>query len=311
MIERIEVRNFQSLYDVEVDLAKFTVIVGASSSGKSAFMRALRTLASNSRGTGFISHGQGQASITARGQDWVVTLDRGAVNGYKVSTPGGDEVFTKLGGAVPGRVSEVLGVGPVTDGSSLNFADQFDRPYLVAESGQTVARVLGELTNVSRIFEAVREANRRRIGVSGLLKTRKEDVAELLEQAQQYRGLADRQKALELASDALGAARGVASRVEELERSIGAWEAAEVSLSRTGDVPDVPDLGPVLEARDKLVAVQGAVRGWISGQGAAEEADLRYRESVEEEVRLKEQIHEVLVAAGQCPMCGQGIERES
>jgi hypothetical protein len=40
-------------------------------------------------------------------------------------------------------------------------AGQFDRPYLLTETGSAVASVLGRLTNVTLIYAAVRECNRR------------------------------------------------------------------------------------------------------------------------------------------------------
>ena len=44
MIKAVQVKGYQSLYDIKVELGMFTVIYGESDVGKSAFYRALRGL---------------------------------------------------------------------------------------------------------------------------------------------------------------------------------------------------------------------------------------------------------------------------
>jgi energy-coupling factor transporter ATP-binding protein EcfA2 len=141
MLNRIEIRNFQSLVHVDLDLAPLTVIVGPSSSGKSAFIRSMRALHENRRGTAFITHGERVASISAHLEQGIVTLTRStqtAPNHYTVipSDPAHPlypkAEFSKLGGDVPSEVSEFLGIAP--DEVPLSIASQFDKPYLLEPS---------------------------------------------------------------------------------------------------------------------------------------------------------------------------------
>lgn len=44
MIHRIRIRNFGSLYDIDVELGPLTLLLGPNASGKSMFIRALRTI---------------------------------------------------------------------------------------------------------------------------------------------------------------------------------------------------------------------------------------------------------------------------
>lgn len=308
MIERIEVRNYQSLYDVSLDMARFTVIVGPSSSGKSAFMRAIRTLASNTRGTSYISHGKEQASITARGEGWVVSLERGKSNAYRVVRDGAEETYTKLGGAVPEAVTSLLGIQPISDAGSPSCSDQFDRPYLVGETGQTVARVLGDLTNVSTIFEAVREANRRRQASSGVLKTRKTDIEELREQAQQFKGIKERQRVLQEAESVLENAKTMHARAAALERLIEEAEIAQVALAKTERLlPDLPSLEPALSALGRLNRLKELMIESQTQLNAAHAANTTARDLAVEESQVKDQIQHVLLKHGTCPTCGQEI----
>lgn len=197
MIHRISVAGFQSLLDVELELGKFSVIVGPSSSGKTALMRALRALTSNIRGVSYVSKGKDFAKIVAEADDCQVILERGSSRGsYKLRrSDGSTEEYTKLSGNVPEDIANALRIPMLTAESPLHFAGQFDRPFLLAESGTAVARVLGDLTNVSIIFEAAREANRRRLGSQAALKLRQSDEQTLITQIQEYRDL-PQQKAL-------------------------------------------------------------------------------------------------------------------
>lgn len=175
-MNRIDIRNYQSLRNVQVELGSFTVIVGASSSGKSAFIRALRALVSNQRGTSFITQGERSMSITAETDKGKVIFKRSTGsngNEYIIHGNGEDsQKFTKLAGGVPDEVSAFLGI---SSKDPINFSSQFDKPFLLDESPAEVARILGELTNAHILSEASREANRRKLNSSGKLKVRVED----------------------------------------------------------------------------------------------------------------------------------------
>jgi exonuclease SbcC len=83
----LEVVNFQSLKDVRLQLGKLTVIVGPSSSGKSALVRALRVLVQNGRGSGYVRHGSSSAAVGVQREDGVaVSIQRGALNEYRLAS---------------------------------------------------------------------------------------------------------------------------------------------------------------------------------------------------------------------------------
>ena len=97
--------------------------------------------------------------------------------------------------------------------SELNFAAQFDRPFLLDSSGGEIARVLGRLTNVTLLFDAAREANRRRLEVMGDLKRAEANLADLTEAAQRFRGMKERHAAVSEAEEAMERARQLTVRV--------------------------------------------------------------------------------------------------
>lgn len=303
MLEDVHITHFQSLHDVRVKLAGFTCIVGPSSSGKSAFTRALRTLTSNQRGDSFISHGENQTIIKAKTDKGTVALLRGKKNEYVIIPE--DEAleqktYTKLNGNTPEEVSAFIGI-PSKD--PLNYSNQFDMPYLLTSSAAEVARTLGELTNVSVIFEASREANRQRLQASSTLKTRAGDYASLTVNLDKYATLDEDGQRIEQAEQTLSEAKSLQTRIMRLESIItGINEVPDV------EVVVVPDVESVEELHDRVKRLATIVKTLNSAYNS-------YSTAVEQahELSLIAEQHdaeylETLREAGTCPTCGQGTE---
>lgn len=307
-LERIEIRNFQSLRKVDLDLGELTVIVGASSSGKSALMRAFRALASNVRGSGFITRGQKQAAITVRTKTHTVTLERSETAGtYRLADGSGTELtFTKLNGGVPEQITRALRIEPVpSGGSSVNFAAQFDRPYLLDESGANVARVLGELTNVSTIFEAVRNANKRRLAASSLLKTRQADLEVVRGRLLSFQGLTWRRKRLEVAEQLFIKARNLSERIERTERLLGTVQLAEQAQARFAKLPPVPDSTALDTVNNRYLDLVAKLRGVAAKTERWRKLDAEMMSGGHVVMDLENQLADLLREAGACPTCGQ------
>lgn len=280
MIESITVRNFQSLHDVTLDLQPFTVIVGPSSSGKSALIRALNTLIANRRGAAFISHGERIATISARTSHGTVTLTRGrgtADNSYVVipndpSHPlAPQSTYSKLGGEVPSEVSAFLGIDPK---DPIAFASQFDKPYLLDESPAEVARTLGALTNATVLLEGARESNRRKLDSKRTLTTRTEDLAAIQAKVPEYRALSTQQAALTAAEQAIERARAIQADVQSLTRAI---EAHEINAQRAQQLEhaadfEVPDEQQLLDAARAYSSFRAALAALVQATQAADEA---------------------------------------
>lgn len=216
-INHIKVNNFQSLKDLSLELAPFTVIVGPSSSGKSALTRALKTLTQNRRGTDFITHGEKTCTIQAQlTHGPVVTLSRSTAtneNYYLLQQEPNTAPakYTKLGGEVPPEISAALQVDPK---ATLNFAGQFDKPYLLDDSPAEAARELGSLTNVQVIFEAARESNRTKLSTGQQLKIRQTDLEDARTALMSYENLVSRRQALTGISQGIAQAQGLTQRLD-------------------------------------------------------------------------------------------------
>lgn len=313
MIERVEIRNWQSLRSVDLDFGRFTVIVGASSSGKTAVMRALRAVASNTRRSDTITRGAKSAALTVYTAAHAVTLERTETTStYRIVdlATGKEEPFPKLYGGVPEAVTAALGIEPVpANGTSVSVAGQFDKPYLLDESGAAVARVLGALTNVTTIFEAVREGIRRRHAAAATLKTREADLARLQEQAKQFATLPTRLATCDAAEATAQRAGTLTEQLTRLRRGIDTLAVAEAVLDRSSVLPTVPADTALLAAQARRDAYRTLVRSWISATNNETAASAAVDQATADETALQAELDELLAAAGTCPVCNQPVNR--
>ncbi len=311
MIEALAVRNWQSLRAVDLAFGRFTVIVGPSSSGKSALMRALRALSSNVSGTAAITRGASTAAITARTGDAIVSLEyaRGAWS-YLLTDEAGERRFTKLNRSVPEEITAALGIAPVpAGGSGINYAGQFDGPFLLSASGAAVARELGELTNVNVIYAAVQNANKRHRAESALLRTRRADYERVVTDIGRFEGLRERLVTCDRAEKTAEQCAALADQISRLRTELTTLEIAEAALARSTELPPLPDDVPIHDLYDRLVVYKGLLR-----RIAKATADVRVAELAAEAARTQEtdatnELRDVLHAAGTCPTCEQPITR--
>lgn len=311
MIQSIKVANFQSLQNVEVEFGNLTVIVGASSSGKSAITRAMQAVTSNSLDSANITRSTKKAAVSLNTGDAVVTIERetGGTSVYKLAKAGSKEqVFTKLNRSVPTEVTEALGILPSTqEVASINFAGQFDTPYLLKEGASSVARVLGELTNVSKIFEAVREASRRGKNASSIVNLRKKDQAKLLDQITGYADVAGQVKKISRSEDLLLEANRLQVKIDLLTDLLDRATMASKALSGVKQIGTLPDLADVVNAQTKLNSFKDVLRV-LANDKQVMSAQLSIIEEADSAILLAEaELHDTLVKAGTCPTCSQVV----
>ena len=312
MLTSIEVENFQSLKRLSLKLGKFTVVTGATGSGKSSVFRAMELLAFNARGTSYITRGEKSCRVQAgvaekdKRDGWAVGIERGGRGKDAYVLAGLDDApprtFTKLAGGVPEQITAALQL------SELNFARQFGLPFLLDASGGEIARVLGRLTNVTLLFDAAREANRRRLEVMGDLKRAEASLAALTEAAQRFRGMKERHAAVSEAEEALKRSGDIEGQLFRLGGLMVRLEDAQMALARAQmALPVVPSGERLDELAGKLARLRDLLRVSYNGRVDAENARDLAAEAAQAEEKAHDRLHEVLVAAGQCPTCGQEI----
>lgn len=305
MLNRIAVRNFQSLRAADITLGRLTVITGPTGSGKSALFRAMRLLTFNAIGTSYITNAEKSCSVTTGTDDWAVRITRSAGRGkneYQTAPRDGEgRRYTKLDKKVPAPVTELLAL------SEVNFARQFDPPYLLSVPGTQLAQKLGDLTNVSLVFGAAAEANRARKQIARDLEGAKARRDDLEAEARQFAGLGEHRRAVTAAEEALERVRATAASIERLEALTSRLEAAE-SACRAAREEAVRQAPPSLGKLDGLLAKVARLRELGGQLVAAERGAARFGDEAEQaqadEETAQAAVHAALVAAGQCPTCG-------
>lgn len=312
MIQSVYCKNFQSLRDVEVELGKFTVIVGASSSGKSAFIRALKAIADNGLDSDNIMQGTKHSSVVITTDESVVTIERslGGSSVYKIAKLGGEESsYSKLNRQVPTQITAALGIVPSTkEVASINFAGQHDAPYLLTESSSNAARILGELTNVSTIFAAVREASKRAKGASTVLNLRKKDQDLLVQQIKNYQDIAVQAKAMSVVEEVWQLIEELEQRRQFLALSIEHASTASEALSAMQFIPEPPSLAEILKLQTQLSRFKSFLKQAILAVQQQTQQESIIKESSVKISEAEDKLHKLLTEAGQCPLCLQEVK---
>lgn len=328
MLTDLVVENFQSIKSAHFKLGRLTVVTGPTGSGKSSLLRALELAAFNKRGTGYIRQGETSCMVGFGSQEegWFLAIERGGrgkdsyriarqlaqhihedgtVEGCPGCFPGPDvQTFTKLGGEAP---PEVLAVHRL---DKSQFVSQFESPFLLSASGSEVARILGELTNVTLVYEAAREGARRRQRIAGDLKRAEAEVASLAEQLQQYTHLPVQMDAQERAEQAMARAQELAEQGQRLHTlAIQASQAAADVRSAQENVSAASP--PSLEAVEGLLT--GCQRlSWLVEEVRYMREEAARQQHFIEVARARENdahqaVHDALEELGICPTCGQVI----
>ncbi len=305
MLEQIEVTNYQSLADLSIPFGRFTVIVGPSGNGKSALIRALKSLCFNQVGPRFIRHRQQKATVRLTfdgGQ--VIEWEKGKGKGASYATD--DQVYTRIGRAVPEDIENLLGIRQIVIDKSLKFAPQFssqhDQPLLLTESSTLAARALAKLTKLSVLVEAQMDCRRdyKRVGTAN-----KAAVEEAERAKEQFTGLPNVRHARNLLERAaklktsVDKQLAVAIQADEIVHDIaGSLLIADLVLPTPDEVEALEKRLATLESI--VAAVKKANDAESVVDASAAEADNASADLEDLEKRYEELVEEL----GACPLCG-------
>lgn len=320
MLEKVRIKGYQSLADVELEIGQFTVVVGESDSGKSAFIRALNGWAKNQSGSSFISHGKSKMSVTVEFETYSVMWEKPS-NRFVVTDASGSTEYSKAGRSVPDEVQNVTDFTEVyfdEDYSDLvNIAQQFDSPFLLTLPGTRLAKVIGKLSGIEFVYNAQRMGNKQIGRAQQIIKTSQEviinleaklaefpDLNSMKVQLESVRGLIDRIKSSidssKKVSDILGWVTIIEGKLEDSKLKLEGFDSFKI-----------PDLDII---QDELTKV-GDLQETLSVIRQLEENKLieeRNLASVADSVdRLGQEIDDLLSSdLGMCPLCEQPVDNE-
>lgn len=324
-LEQVQIRDYQSIDDLTLDLGPWTVLVGSSNSGKSAVLRALRDLFQNADSPSVVRVGLKQFEVVAHlSGSTSVRLVRGKSQSTYALNNGGpeDEVYAKSGRSVPAPVSEALRIP--ADGVWEHFAAQLDPPYLLALPSSQIATLLSELTESDRIGRAVGEINRRKSVWSKTREIRASDAERAKATLEaEYADLPQTGAALEKAREIYDRLRDDLALCDGLEASLrhhsvltetytvlkGKREVLSVKVTdeaseiahRAGE--QIASLSLLNETLTKHTSLLTQLRKQQDSRSSAEQAQETLRDQIAEFKTLVSQIPETET----CPACGSEV----
>lgn len=305
MIHSVTARDYQSLHRAEIKLGRFTVVTGHTGSGKSSLIRAIKLLVFNAPGLSYVRHGQTATQVALAfeldGGPAAVGIERAGrgKDFYRIVVGPETKEFTKLGGEIPEAGQALLGI------TELNFASQFDRPYLLADSGGKVAQTLGQLTNVTLVFKAAREANRRKLATAVSQRGVQGRLDRAIQDAQRFKGLPKRRGHVQAAEEALARAQAVQAKLTRLGQLSVKLTQAATALRELPPAVELPSLDTAVVLDRKLSRLRQLNTQVSAAYTIGRQAVARAREEIKRGEDAKDAYDRVLVEAGNCPTCGQ------
>ena len=197
MSANLKIKNFQSIKDAEIDVEGLTILVGESSQGKSACLRAVNAACNNKFKQNFLRYGTDTISVAidyGEGSTLEITKTKKESPTYKL----GDLVFQKLNRTIPDEVNDFNNFGIIDYFETkypLNYFSQFAKPLLLEFSQKRILEILSSSkayddmnvasTNLNKHKEQNNGAFKQ---LSSMLSDNKNQLSELKKQKESIEG---------------------------------------------------------------------------------------------------------------------------
>jgi len=253
MAIRVRVRNFQSLKDVTLTIDGLTIITGKNNSGKTAFLRAIQGAFQNTKGDGFVRHGEGKCTVELDfGDGLTLKWEKGPKIRPTYVINGGTPIHPGL--KVPDEI-RIFGVGPVTAGGREvwpQIAPQFKgQVFLLDEPGSVLAEAVANVDRVGRLNRSLSGSEKDLRSVTAELKVRRTDVERYQEALDQFQDLDGVLAEVEVIEETvrqtvrlLKALQGLITLQDKLQNARGVVQALQGV--ETLDIPDCTEAGTLL-----------------------------------------------------------------
>jgi len=269
---KVHIKNFQSIKDSILEIDGVTIVTGRNNGGKSAAMRAIRGVFTNTRGHSFVRYGESHCEVTITFQDGqTVTWEKGkSVNRYTVN----GKVFDKVGTGVPDEVL-ALGVYPLQVGNQTiwpQVAPQFTgQVFLLDQPGSVIAEAISDVNRVGVLSKGLKQSEQERRQTQQDLKLRRQDKQTLESDLLCYAGLDE--TVAQIAQIEHGSLElqkldvGISQQKDLRDR----WEGAQEKVSFFGGLSQVAlpnrealqvhqSLGHALRLQQQLTNAQGLIQ---------------------------------------------------
>lgn len=167
----VEVDNFQSIKHGEMDIDGFTLVVGETSAGKSATIRAISAATSNRFRAGMVRNGEKELAVTLSADGHTYTAKK--KDGGSTTMVYDGSVFEKTGRDIPEAIDNFLNLGRLDVGAdkfSLNICPQFQKPLLLEFSQKKVVDILSSSKGLDDLKYVQEQVGRSKSEVNGGIK---------------------------------------------------------------------------------------------------------------------------------------------
>lgn len=277
MFNKLKIKNFQSLKDVELELGQITVLSGPSNLGKSAVVRALDCLTHNNYTEAYMRRGAQTLRVSLEEDGNSVQFNRdGKTSTYTTNFLA--PVYEKIAGNVPEDISRFLNMDPLTIddlSKDLNFSFQFDGPFLLDSSGFDVGKILGRLIQLESVVGATRQISNDSAStkkeVEHLIRAISENEAYLssngfiLEKKQLSDRLRDLSTSCKVIEDKCQKIEQILSRLDSLSAEEGVLSSKLDALTslKEVDIDRIKTLSSLLDTVSKDTSIYSSYKGII------------------------------------------------
>lgn len=195
----VTLKNVGIIKDAELEFKKgLNLIIGASSSGKSTLLRAIRAMMDNSFSDSHITHGEKKLVIQIKDGENTASYIRDLSNAtcksaYKIN----QNVYTKVGRTPPDELSALFKISPVDiDGEKINFnfSNQFAGPFLLLGSQSLLYSILTyrssfDITKINDLYFSDLKKTKQETNV--LIKTKENLEQEIVKLNDKFNSLKD------------------------------------------------------------------------------------------------------------------------
>lgn len=293
----VEIKNFQAIDDLKLEIEGFTALVGRTNIGKSSIVRALKTALAGGSGSDFVRHDARSCArilngtksckcfssvkvMFGEGQGFLWEKGGKGINRYTVWKDGAQAVYDRVGQnmdlpEVLGREFAPVKLGP--EDTLLQVTSQFEAPFLLNMSGGAVADVLSDIGQLDDINQAMAAVSKDRRSAIATRKVREGDAEALGRQLEAY-GALDLHLARVRSLREQGArVTETSGRVALIDRLLQEVTDASRSLRqiRAALEHPVPAAKPVQTAFDRLGKVRLLQDTWdrrVAGEAALKAA---------------------------------------
>jgi DNA repair protein SbcC/Rad50 len=198
-IKSIELTNFQSHINTTIEFVKgMNIICGESGEGKTSILRALQwCLYDSIKGNEFITTGQTECKVkVVFSNDTYIERGRSLkkTGYYKILDINGKEhEYEGFGHNIPidiANIHQMPIINLTKDISTiLNYSEQLDGMFLVKESAQAKAQIIGRIIGTENIDISIKEMNKELLATSKECKIREADLEGLTLKLEPYKDL--------------------------------------------------------------------------------------------------------------------------